>query len=268
MARITAHRLAEMKRADEKIVVLTAYDSTFSAICNQTGVDVILVGDSLGNVILGHDSTVPVTMTDMLHHTRAVARGNADALIIGDLPYMSYGTLEQTLANSAALMQAGAHMVKLEGGAWLADYVRALAERGIPVCAHLGLTPQSVDALGGYKVQGRTPESAAQIIADAKLLEAAGARLLVVECVPAALGKQLSEALTIPVIGIGAGVDTDGQVLVLHDMLGLTPTGSGKRPKFVKDFMTGEAGGIGAAIASYAKAVREKKFPADEHSFS
>jgi 3-methyl-2-oxobutanoate hydroxymethyltransferase len=265
MARITAHRLAEMKRAGEKIAVLTAYDSTFSALCNQAGVEVILVGDSLGNVILGHDSTVPVTMNDMLHHTRAVARGNSDALLIGDLPYMAYATLEQTLSNSAALMQAGSHMVKLEGGAWLVDSVRALTERGIPVCAHLGLTPQSVDALGGYKVQGRTPESAAQILADAKALEAAGARLLVVECVPAVLGKQLSETLSIPVIGIGAGVDTDGQVLVLHDMLGL---GSGKRPKFVRDFMTGEAGGIAAALIAYVSAVRGKQFPADEHSFS
>lgn len=268
MSRITAHRLAEMKRAGEKIVVLTAYDATFSALCNSNGVDVILVGDSLGNVIMGFDSTVPVTMADMLHHTRAVARGNSEALIIGDLPYMAYGTLEQTLSNSAALMQAGAHMVKLEGGAWLADSVRALTERGVPVCAHLGLTPQSVDALGGYKVQGRDPDSAAKIIADAKVLEAAGARLLVVECVPAALGKQLSAVLTIPVIGIGAGVDTDGQVLVLHDMLGLTPTNGAKRPKFVKDFLTGEAGGIGAAIAAYAQAVREQRFPADEHSFT
>lgn len=265
MARITAHRLAEMKRGQEKIVVLTAYDSTFSALCNDVGIDVILVGDSLGNVLLGYDSTVPVTMADMLHHTRAVARANRDALILGDLPYMSYGTLEQTLANSAALMQAGAHMVKLEGGAWLCDSVRALTERGIPVCAHLGLTPQSVDALGGYKVQGRTPESAAQILADAKALEAAGARLLVVECVPSALGKQLSENLSIPVIGIGAGIGTDGQVLVLHDMLGL---GQGKRPKFVRDFMAGEAGGIGAALSAFVKAVREKTFPTDEHSFT
>lgn len=264
-AKISLPRLEEMKSKQEKIVVLTAYDASFARVCEDNGVDVILVGDSLGNVMLGYSSTVPVTMNDMSHHMRAVSRNAQRCLLIADMPYMSYATTEQALQNCAALMQAGAHVVKLEGGAWLHDTVRALTERGIPVCAHLGLTPQSVDALGGYKVQGRDAHSAQKICDDALNLQNAGARLLVLECVPAALAKSISEELDIPVIGIGAGVDCDGQVLVLQDMLGITP---GKRPKFSHDFMQGQSGGIGAAIGDYVSAVRQKTFPAAIHSFT
>ncbi len=264
-SKITISKLEDMKKRGEKIAVLTAYDASFSRLCNEAGVDVILVGDSLGNVILGFDSTVPVTMSDMLHHTRAVARTNSNALLIGDLPYMSYATVEDALHNATALMQAGAHMVKLEGGTWLADTVKRLSDCGVPVCAHLGLTPQSVDALGGYKVQGREPDAARKMRDDAKALQHAGARMLVLECVPAALAKQISEEVAMPVIGIGAGIDCDGQVLVLQDMLAITP---GKRPKFSHDFMTGQHGGIGAALHAYVQAVKNKAFPGPEHTFN
>ncbi|QGX40646.1 3-methyl-2-oxobutanoate hydroxymethyltransferase [Permianibacter aggregans] len=263
--KITLPRLQEMKKNGDKIVVITAYDASFSRVVNEAGVDVVLVGDSLGNVMLGLDSTVPVTMQDMIHHMRAVARTNQHALLIADMPYMAYATVEQTLQNAAALMQAGAHMVKVEGGTWLCESVKALSDRGIPVCAHLGLTPQSVDALGGYKVQGREPEAATKMRFDAEALQASGARMLVLECVPSELARIISGELTIPVIGIGAGVDTDGQVLVLQDMLGITP---GKRPKFSHNFMAEAQGDIQAAVAAYVAAVREKRFPGPEHSFS
>lgn len=265
MNKVTLHRLEEMKKTGEKIVVITAYDASFSRVVNDAGVDVILIGDSLGNVMLGYDSTVPVTMADMQHHTRAVAKTNQHTLLISDMPYMAYATVEQTLLNAACLMQAGAHMVKVEGGAWLAPSIRALTERGVPVCAHLGLTPQSVDALGGYKVQGREPEAASKMRFDAECLQEAGARMLVLECVPAALAQKISQDLSIPVIGIGAGIDTDGQVLVLQDMLGITP---GKRPKFSHNFMAQAQGDIQAAVVAYVKAVREKQFPAAEHTFT
>lgn len=263
--KISILKLQEMKQRGEKITVLTAYDASFSRLCNDAGVEVILIGDSLGNVILGYDSTVPVTMSDMLHHTRAVARTNSNALLIGDMPYMSYSTVNDALHNAAALMQAGAHMIKLEGGAWLCESVKRLGDCGIPVCAHLGLTPQSVDALGGYKVQGREPEAARKMREDAAALEAAGARMLVLECVPAALAKQIAQEVKMPVIGIGAGVDCDGQVLVLQDMLAITP---GKRPKFSRDFMSGQSGGIAAALKDFVLAVKDKSFPGPEHTFN
>ena len=245
--------------------MLTCYDATFAQTACQAGVDVLLVGDSLGMVLQGHDSTLPVTVADMAYHTASVKRGNQGALILADLPFMAYATLEQTMSNCAALMQAGAHMVKLEGAAWLAEPIRQLAERGVPVCAHLGLTPQAVNILGGYKVQGRQEAQARQMRADAMALEQAGAAMLLLECVPSELAAEISHAVKIPVIGIGAGSATDGQVLVLHDMLGLSL--SGRTPKFVKNFMAGQSS-IQNAISAYVKAVKDQSFPAAEHGFS
>lgn len=265
MKKQTLHSLFTLKEKSEPITVLTAYDATFAKLINQCGVEVILVGDSLGMVMQGNNSTVPVSIDDMQYHTRCVAKGNTHAFLIADLSYMSYATLEQTLSNAAKLMQAGANMVKVEGGEWLLDSITKLTERGIPVCAHLGLTPQSVDALGGYKVQGRDEKSAAQILNDAKALEKAGAKMLVLECVPEKLAKEITQALTIPTIGIGAGADTDGQVLVLQDMLGLN---TDFKPKFVHDFMSDkDVTNIADAIKNYVRAVKEKTFPKKEHSF-
>jgi len=223
------------------------------------------VGDSLGMVLQGHDSTLPVTTSEMAYHVAAVKRGNSDALILADLPFMAYATTEQAMTNSALLMQAGAHMVKVEGALWLADSIRLLAERGIPVCAHMGLTPQSVNILGGYKVQGRNENQARQMRADAIALEQAGAAMLLLECVPSELAEEITQAVKIPVIGIGAGNRTDGQVLVLHDMLGLSITG--RMPKFVKNFMTGQTS-IEAALNAYVTEVKAATFPGIEHGFS
>jgi 3-methyl-2-oxobutanoate hydroxymethyltransferase len=264
MKAVSVTTLREMKRAGEKIACLTAYDYSFAALLDRAGVDLIMIGDSLGMVMQGHDSTLPVTMDDAVYHTRCVARGVQRALIVADLPFMSYqANREQACLNAGRLMQAGAHVVKLEGGEPMADTVRFIVERGIPVCGHLGLTPQSVHALGGYKVQGKTDAAAERLQREAKLLEDAGAGLLVLEAVPAALAKQISQALSIPVIGIGAGVDTDAQILVLHDMLGLYPRPS---PKFSKNFVHG-AESIEAAIKSYVSAVKSKTFPGAEHSY-
>jgi 3-methyl-2-oxobutanoate hydroxymethyltransferase len=213
----------------------------------------------------GHDSTLPVTTAEMAYHVAAVKRGNSDALILADLPFMAYATTEQAMTNSALLMQAGAHMVKVEGALWLADSIRLLAERGIPVCAHMGLTPQSVNILGGYKVQGRNENQARQMRADAIALEQAGAAMLLLECVPSELAEEITQAVKIPVIGIGAGNRTDGQVLVLHDMLGLSITG--RVPKFVKNFMTGQTS-IEAALNAYVTEVKAATFPGIEHGFS
>jgi 3-methyl-2-oxobutanoate hydroxymethyltransferase len=265
MPDVTLTTLQELKLKGEKIAMLTAYDATFAQAACQAGVDVLLVGDSLGMVLQGHDSTLPVSMADMAYHTAAVKRGNQGALIISDLPFMAYANLEQTFANSAALMQAGAHMVKLEGAAWLAEPIRLLAERGVPVCAHLGLTPQAVNILGGYKVQGRQEAQARQLRADAMALEQAGAAMLLLECVPSELAAEITQSVKIPVIGIGAGSATDGQVLVLHDMLGLSLTG--RAPKFVKNFMEGQ-NSIQAALTAYVSAVKDVTFPAAEHGFS
>lgn len=265
MPDVTLTTLQSLKQSGEKIAMLTCYDATFAHAACQAGVDVLLVGDSLGMVLQGHDSTLPVSVTDMAYHTACVKRGNQGALILADLPFMAYATLEQTFNNCAALMQAGAHMVKLEGAAWLAEPIRQLAERGVPVCAHLGLTPQAVNILGGYKVQGRQEAQARQMRADAMLLEQAGAAMLLLECVPSELATEISQAVKIPVIGIGAGSATDGQVLVLHDMLGLSL--SGRSPKFVKNFMAGQSS-IQNAISAYVKAVKDQSFPAAEHGFS
>jgi len=264
MSRTTLTHLRKFKANGEKIAVLTVYDASFATLLDQTGLDVLLVGDSLGMVIQGHDSTVPVTIDDMVYHCRLVQRGSQKALLIVDMPFMSYSTPEIALSNAAHLMREGqAQIVKLEGGSWLVDTVRLLTERGIPVCAHLGLTPQSVHQLGGYRVQGREEKEAERLLKEALMLEAAGASLLVVECIPTALATEITSTLTIPVIGIGAGPTCDGQVLVLYDMLGITP---GKRPSFSKDFLAGQSS-IPAAVSAFIKAVKAGTFPGDEHTF-
>jgi 3-methyl-2-oxobutanoate hydroxymethyltransferase len=258
---VTLHRLREMHREGEKIAMLTCYDATFARVLDQAGVDCLLVGDSLGMVLQGRSGTLPVTIEEMAYHVRCVAQGSGTAWVVGDLPFGSYhASTEQALHSAAALMQAGAQMVKLEGGGWTAPLVRALVERGIPVCAHLGLTPQSVHALGGWRVQGRSDEDAATLLRHARELRDAGAAMLVLELVPAALAAQVSQALDIPVIGIGAGPHCAGQVLVLHDMLGL---GAGRAPRFVRNFM--EVGAdIRGAVARYVEDVRRGAFPDPE----
>src|SRR5476649_334212 len=260
---VTIHTLATLRAAGEKISMLTCYDASFASLMDRCGVEILLIGDSLGMVCNGHNSTLPVTVAELAYHTAAVARGSKSAMIMADLPFGAYGTPETAYANSVQLMQAGAHMVKLEGGAWLADTVRFLTERAIPVCAHLGLTPQSVHQLGGYKVQGKTIESADQLKADALALQAAGASMVVLEAIPAKLGKEVTELLTMPTIGIGAGPDCSGQVLVMHDLLGVFP---GRKAKFVKNFMDGQTS-IDAAVSAYVKAVKDGSFPALEHCF-
>lgn len=258
---ITTRSLNTMKQKGEKIVALTVYDASFSHLMSTAGVELFLVGDSLGSVIGGHTSTIPVTLEEVAYHTICVARGNQGALIMADLPFMTYGTTEEALRNAATLMRAGAHMVKLEGGTWLTETVAALVERGIPVCGHLGLTPQSVHQMGGYSVQGRKGEEANTLLEAAKSLAQAGAQLLVLECVPSTLATNVTATITIPTIGIGAGSGCDGQILVTYDMLGLTP---GKPFKFTKNFMDG-ANNITAAIQAYIQAVKAVTFPAAEH---
>ncbi|MDR3388375.1 MAG: 3-methyl-2-oxobutanoate hydroxymethyltransferase [Rudaea sp.] len=261
---VTVPRLCEMKSRREKIAVLTAYDASFAAQCDAAGVDVVLVGDSLGMVVQGRGSTLPVSVDDMVYHTAAVARGATNALLVADMPFMSFRDIDTALASAARLMaDGGAAMVKLEGADYVLDVIDALARRAVPVCAHLGLTPQSVHKLGGYRVQGKTKAAAERLLADARAVEHAGADLLVLECVPAVLAKRISAELTIPTIGIGAGVDCDGQVLVIYDMLGITP---GKRPRFSKDFLAG-TGSVLEAMRAYVTAVRDGEFPAAEHSF-
>jgi 3-methyl-2-oxobutanoate hydroxymethyltransferase len=255
---LTLHHLREMHATGEKIAMLTCYDASFARVLDEAAVDGLLVGDSLGMVVQGHATTVPVTLADMAYHVACVARGNRSAWLIGDLPYGSYhASPEQAMASAVTLMQAGAHMVKLEGGGWTTETVRFLAERGIPVCAHLGLTPQSVHALGGWRVQGRDAAGAATLLEQARALEAAGAAMLVIELVPTALGAQITQALTIPVIGIGAGPDCSGQVLVTHDMLGLGPA---KPARFVRNFMD-KAASVSDAVRAYVQAVKTGDFP-------
>ena len=261
---VTLRTLVDIKNRGEKFACLTAYDACFASILSDAGVELLLVGDSLGMVLQGHDSTLPVTMADMIYHTHCVKRGNNGALLMADLPFMSYASESQTLENAAALMRAGAQMVKLEGGAWIANTTRLLAERGIPVCAHMGLTPQSVNRIGGFHVQGRDTEQAQSIIEEAKLLQAAGASILLLECVPKSLAKTVTDSLEIPVIGIGAGPDTTAQIMVLHDVLGVSPI----TPKFVKNFLSVSNNGIPGAITAYVKAVKEQTFPAAEHCFN
>ncbi|MGF1613200.1 MAG: 3-methyl-2-oxobutanoate hydroxymethyltransferase [Gammaproteobacteria bacterium] len=261
---VTAARLRKWKQRDQKFACLTAYDASFANAVDRAGVDVILVGDSLGMVIQGHQTTVPVTMDHMVYHCQLVARGCRRALLMVDMPFMSFATPAQALDNAARLMREGlAHMVKLEGGGEQSETVRQLSSRGIPVCAHIGLQPQSIHKLGGYRVQGRQEGQARIMLEDARTLEAAGAEMLVLECVPFGLARTITQALSIPVIGIGAGPHCDGQILVLHDLIGVTP---GKRPRFSKDFLL-ETGTIQGALEAYVDAVREGRFPAMEHCF-
>jgi len=261
---VTQPRLAELRARGEPIAMLTCYDASWAALLDDVGVECLLVGDSLGMVVQGHDSTLPVTLDDVAYHVRCVARGSRYAWIVADMPFATYQAgVEQAFANAARLMQAGARMVKLEGGAWLAPAVAALTRAGIPVCAHLGLTPQSVYALGGYRVQGGTPEAAQRLVADALALQEAGATMLVLEMVPAALAESVTRQLAIPTIGIGAGAACSGQVLVLHDMLDVYP---GRKPRFVRDFMAG-AGSARAAIEAYRDAVKARRFPGHEHTY-
>jgi 3-methyl-2-oxobutanoate hydroxymethyltransferase len=262
---MTMHSLMKMYSEGEKITMLTAYDASFAAVADLAGVEIVLVGDSLGMVCQGHNSTLPVTLEAMRYHTECVARGlqkqNGRPIILGDMPFASYGSPEKAFESASVLMKAGAHMVKLEGGAWLAPTVAYLVTRGIPVCGHLGLTPQSVNTLGGYRVQGRTDSGAEQLMQDALQLQHAGAQALVLEMVPAVLSAKITKALTsCATIGIGAGVDTAGQILVLHDMLGVT---QGKVPKFAHNFMN-ESGTILGAMKAFVNAVKEKQFPVNE----
>ena len=259
---LSINDISAMKHRGEKISCLTAYDASFAAVLDKVGIDMLLVGDSLGMVVQGHSSTLPVTIEQMVYHTQCVSRARKRAYIIADLPFMTYSSPDIAAKNAAQLLQVGgAQMVKLEGAK--VDCVRFLVEQGIPVCGHLGLLPQSIHQLGAYSVQGKQPEAAQKLRDDAQQLQQAGASLLVLECVPAALAKEISNGLTIPVIGIGAGVDCDGQVLVLYDMLDI---GVGKRPRFSKNFMIGSKS-VEDAIAAYHSAVKGTEFPASEHSF-
>ena len=261
---VTLTTLRRMKGRGEKIAVLTAYDASFAAVLEQAGVEVILIGDSLGMVVQGHPTTLPVSLDDVVYHTACVSRASRRALLVADLPFMSYTSPEQAMASAARLMkEGGAQMVKLEGGADQLDVVRALSGCGIPVCAHLGLQPQSVHKLGGYRVQGREQEAAQRMRADAGALQQAGADMLVLECVPRGLAARISQDVEMPVIGIGAGAETDGQVLVLQDLLGITP---GRPPRFSRCFLQ-QGRDIPQAIGAYVEAVKQGLFPAPEHSF-
>ncbi len=263
--KVTVRRLLEMKQAKEKIACLTAYDASFAQILEETGVDVVLVGDSLGMVIQGEETTLPVSVEDMLYHTQCVAKGLKDALLVTDMPFLSFTSEEEAVLNAGLFMkQGGAHMVKLEGGIDQIDTVTALNKNGIPVCAHLGLQPQYVHKIGGYRVQGRDADAAEKMLDDALALQNAGADLMLLECVPESLASKITEALDIPVIGIGAGADCDGQILVLYDILDIS---LGIRPKFSKNFMV-SANSIEDAIQQYVSAVKNTEFPASEHVFS
>lgn len=262
--RLTQLDLAKMRQAGEKIAMLTCYDASFAQLLDEQGVDVLLIGDSLGMVLQGLDSTLPVTLEHMAYHTAAVARGSRRALVLTDMPFgTSQISPEETFRNAARLMAAGAQMVKLEGGTEMAATVEFLTRRGIPVCGHIGLTPQSVHQLGGYRVQGRDDADARKLVQDAQALEAAGATLIVLEAIPAPLAAEVTRQLHIPTIGIGAGAETSGQVLVLHDMLHIT---SGRKPRFVKNFMAG-APDIQGAIAAYVSQVKAGTFPGPEHTY-
>jgi 3-methyl-2-oxobutanoate hydroxymethyltransferase len=261
---VTVPSLHERKQRAEKIVSITAYDASVAARADEAGVDFVLVGDSLGMVVQGHPSTLPVTMDAMVYHTACVARGLRRALLVADLPFMAFRDPAIALANAARLLgEGGAAMVKLEGADWVCEVINTLRRHEVPVCAHLGLTPQSVHRLGGYRVQGRDDATAMRLKADARAVQDAGADLLVLECVPATLAAEITSELAIPTIGIGAGAACDGQILVVHDLLGIS---SGKRPRFTKDFLAG-TNSVAGAIAAYARAVRSGEFPAAEHSY-
>ncbi len=264
-APLTILDLHKMKQDGMPIVALTAYDASFAAVMDEVGVDIVLVGDSLGMVVQGHDSTLPVSVDEIIYHTRCVRNGLHSALLIADMPFAADATPEQAMQASAGfLAEGGASMVKLEGAGHKLETIRFLVDREVPVCAHLGLTPQSVLRLGGYRVQGRDTDAAKQLLLDAHRVVDAGASLLVLECVPESLAQEITKVIAIPTIGIGAGAQTDGQILVMHDLLGVT---RGKRPKFVRNFLA-ESGSVEQAIANYAHAVRTREFPGTEHSFS
>src|SRR3989338_7076262 len=264
MMKITLTALQEMYGKNEKIAVLTCYDASFAALLEAEGVDILLVGDSLGMVLQGHETTLPVSLDDMVYHTACVARGAKQAFIIGDMPFGTFQiSPQETFANAARLIAAGAHMIKLEGGAVMAETVEFLAGRGIPVCGHIGLMPQSVHQMGGYRLQGKEAAAAQKLLEDAVALEQAGAGMLVLETIPALLAAEITAALSIPTIGIGAGAACSGQVLVLHDMLNIYP---GKKARFAKNYLQ-DACGIAAAVKSYVAEVKNGSFPAQEHSF-
>lgn len=263
--KVTLRRLLEMKQTQEKIACLTAYDASFAQLLEKAGIDVVLVGDSLGMVIQGEETTLPVSIDDMLYHTQCVAKGLTNALLITDMPFLSFTSEEEAVLNAGLFMkQGGAHMVKLEGGADQAETVSALNKNGIPVCAHLGLQPQYVHKIGGYRVQGRDQAAADKMLEDALTLQQAGADLMLLECVPEPLAEKITQALEIPVIGIGASAGCDGQILVLYDILDIS---FGLRPKFSKNFML-SSDGIEDAIRQYVSAVKKGEFPAAEHVFS
>ncbi|MCL1079992.1 3-methyl-2-oxobutanoate hydroxymethyltransferase [Parashewanella spongiae] len=264
MSKVTSSTLFKYKQEGKKFSALTAYDSSFASAFDQEGIDVLLVGDSLGMVVQGKADTIPVTNQDVAYHTRCVSNAVDRALLIADMPFMSYATPEQAMTNATELMQAGASMIKMEGGHWLLETITMLTERGIPVCAHLGLTPQSVHVFGGFKIQGRDEENAKRIIEEAKAIEKAGAQLLVLECIPTDLAKTITETLSIPVIGIGAGADTDGQILVMHDIFGIS---SGYIPRFSKNYLS-QTGDIRLAVKAFIQEVSDGTFPSESHTFN
>ena len=261
---VTLSTLNDLKEKSKKFACLTAYESTMASVISKSGVEIILVGDSLGMVIQGHDSTLPVTMDQLIYHLECVVNGNRGSHIMADMPFMSYSTDDLGLENAKKLMQAGANSIKIEGGQWIAKMAQVLSDRGIPVCAHMGLTPQTINRLGGHKVQGRNPLQKEKIINEALLLQASGASMLLLECVPGDLAKQITNELNIPVIGIGAGIHTDGQIMVVHDLLGISCLE--KPPKFVKNFMK-ESSSIEDAIQNYVRDVKDLKFPSEKHTF-
>lgn len=263
MKKVSTSTLLKMKAESEKIVAITAYDASFAKLFDEQGVDVILIGDSLGMVLKGDDDTTTVSVDEIAYHTSSVKKGASKCLVVADMPFMSYASPNQSYKNAAKLMAAGATMVKVEGGEWLLETIKGLVERGVPVCGHLGLTPQSVHVFGGFKVQGRSDEQATKILNDAKALERAGIQLLVLECVPIEIAKTISQSLSIPVIGIGAGAGTDGQILVMHDMLGIS---ANYMPKFSKNYLE-ETGDIRKAVALYIEEVKSGVFPSEAHSF-
>lgn len=264
MKKVTTSVLLKMKQERQKITALTAYDASFAKLFDEAGIDVMLIGDSLGMVLQGEDSTLPVSVDDIAYHTRSVRNGTSRALVVADMPFMSYATPEQTYQNAAKLMAAGANMVKLEGGEWLLETIEGLVQRGIPVCGHLGLTPQSVNVIGGFKVQGRDQDKAQKMINEAQQLERAGIQMLVLECVPTNLAAAITEAVSIPVIGIGAGNKTDGQVLVMHDMFGIS---ANYMPKFSKNYLA-QTGDIRKAVSAFIDEVHSGAFPDESHSFA
>lgn len=264
MKKVTTSTLLKMKQEGQKITALTAYDASFAKLFDEQGVDVMLIGDSLGMVLKGDDDTLGVSIDDIAYHTHAVRKGTQRAFIMADMPFMSYASPQQTYQNAAKLMSAGASMVKLEGGDWLVDTIQGLNLRGVPVCGHLGLTPQSVHVFGGFKVQGRDDLQAEQLLEQAQALDHAGVQMLVLECVPSSLADKISQAVSIPVIGIGAGAKTDGQILVMHDMFGIS---ANYMPKFSKNYLA-DSGDMRIAVKEYIEEVKSGAFPSEQHSFN